>query len=81
MIAEIVVCGLVAYRIWRLIAVDTIGNVRDRTPHAVQDFLACGWCSGFWITAAVGIVPIWETSPWLLVPAAAVVVGYLSERI
>lgn len=45
-----------AYRLWRAAAEDTITDrPRDRLVEGrpgLDDFIACPWCLGFWISAA-----------------------------
>lgn len=65
-----------AFRVWRLIAQDTIfDEARDRLVKAdssaeyrqgLDEFLRCPWCMGFWVSAA------WWVA-WLLFPHATVV--------
>lgn len=84
MIAAIVVVGLVSYRVWRLLAVDSIlERPRQHLFEPARHVLECAWCSGFWITGLVTLVawqtgltenPIWV---WL---ASSVIVGFLGER-
>ncbi len=63
-----------AYRVWRLLAVDTILDpIRDRLfPNHLSYwsvFLSCPWCAGFWVTIAWWAA--WEATPhWTLVVAA-----------
>lgn len=83
-LAEVVVVGLVAYRLWRLEALDSITEpLRARiSSDFIHEFIACPWCSGFWWSLGVAFaLSSWLTSPWLLVGvAASVVVGFLGER-
>lgn len=51
---ELVWLALATWRIWLLLAEDDILNdQRDwavaHTPHWFEEWLACPWCSGFWI--------------------------------
>lgn len=84
-LAEIVVVGLVSYRLWRLLAVDDITEgLRDRLPERVLEPWQCAWCLGFHCTVVVGVVAylagLTVGSPWLVVPAASVIVGLIGER-
>ena len=84
-LVEIVVVALVSYRLWRLLAVDKITEpVRDRMSERVLDPWQCPWCLGWWCTVAVGLVAWWVGlvvgSPWLVIPAAAVLVGFIGEH-
>jgi hypothetical protein len=48
--------GLASYRIWRLIAIDTITAPLRRPikPGSwVDQLVSCAWCLGFWITIAI----------------------------
>lgn len=62
----VAVAGFAAYRVWRLVAVDTItAPLRDRMLVAgsdgtdwrawVAELLACPWCSGWWIAGVVDL--------------------------
>lgn len=81
-----VVCGLVGYRAWRLVAVDDLADglrrrVLDDRPH-LDAFVMCHWCAGFWLTGAVVLVAaatVGVEAPWLVWPAAAVVAAGLAE--
>lgn len=53
--------ALAAFRVWRLIAADTIldgprerllraGDRRTTRGKKLEEFLTCPWCAGFWIT-------------------------------
>ena len=67
-----------AFRVWRLIAQDTIlDEARDRLVKAdsrseyrqgLDEFLRCPWCMGFWVSVAWWIA-------WLIFPHATVVVA------
>lgn len=86
MLAESLILGAAAYRLWRLIAEDNVSEPlrdfvirRDWTAELVE----CPWCLGSWLTVAVGVAA-WslgwiDGSPWLVVPAAAVVCGALGD--
>ena len=79
-LVESLLFGLVAYRLWRLAALDTITEpLRARLLRRVEPdgigpwatvayWLACPWCAGFWIAGAVvlldGAVAGW--SGWAL---------------
>jgi hypothetical protein len=76
-IASIVVVGLVAYRAWRLLALD---DLLDRWRPS-WEFLACPWCSGFWLAGLTSLV--WHQGlstdfvwVWL---ASSVIVGLIGE--
>lgn len=52
--------------------------VRRRLPAAVQSFLACPRCSGFWIGLALWPVSPWSARaawPWALMAACVGLVG------
>ena len=96
---ELVVDALAAYRITRLASVDTFPAavaVRDRISrwarasghHAVDEFVHCPWCIGFWIAAAVVVTRTSSTRAWdpvartLAISAAAgVIAHYLSDDV
>lgn len=88
MLAEIVVVGLVSYRLWRLLAIDGILN-RPRewvlgASVGRHEFLACPWCSGWWVTGLITLIA-WQTGltsdPLWVWPAASVVCGWLGEQL
>jgi hypothetical protein len=80
MITEIIVVALVAYRVFRLLGVDTIGD-RIRPGWA---WLACPWCLGTWIALGVAALGAWIgyiASDWLVVGiAAATIVGLIGNH-
>jgi len=54
---EFVLLGLAAFRLWRLIAEDTIldrprGWVTGRVGEYWGTFIVCPWCSGAWLSFA-----------------------------
>lgn len=68
----VLVC-LVAYRLWRLLVLDTlplIASPRVRLEDWIErrhgsDWsggLACAWCSGFWVSCAV-VAAVWASRP------------------
>ena len=81
----LVVVGLAAARLWRLVARDTVADpfrvwLVDRFPR-VFDWLDCPWCSGFWMTVAVWAVYIQNTvSEWVVVVFAAAQVSGMVSR-
>lgn len=94
MLVEVVVVGLAAYRLWRLLAVDSItARLRDRlnvhaiapVRHFLAEMVACPWCLGTWCAVAVGLAAYFagltSETPWLVVPAAAVVCGWLGDHL
>jgi hypothetical protein len=87
-LAEITVTGLIAYRIWRLIAVDSITKpLRERIEQRGfwWDWLSCPWCSGTWLALGVALglslIDLLSSPWWLVGAAAAVVVGWLGDRL
>lgn len=78
-VGEVIIVALVAYRVWRLIGRDDVTD-RIRPSWAM---LNCSWCLGTWVTIAVGLATFYfdltMTSPWLLIPAAAALVGFLGQ--
>jgi hypothetical protein len=79
MIAEIVVVALVAYRVFRLLGVDTIGD----SVRPDWAWLSCAWCLGSWVAIAVSLATSYwgltDTSLWLLIPASATLVGLIGN--
>lgn len=69
-------CGLTA-RLTRLITLDTITQpIRDRLKGLLSVLAECPWCSGFWVSVAVGLSWIaWSDQTWWQVAA---LVGTLS---
>lgn len=59
---EAVLLAAAAYRVWRLLAEDSIlDRPRDLLPHRVADFVECPWCLGFWVSAAA--YASWRAAP------------------
>ncbi len=82
MIAEVVVLALVVYRVWRILGRDQIGAwTRDHLDPWLLEFVSCPWCFGTWLTIIIGLLTtefgLTSTSPWLLIPAAAALVGLI----
>lgn len=84
-IVWVALIGVAAYRLWRLVGEDTITEpLRARLPESWLHLIECPWCLGSWIAFAL----TWATdlatpvrSPVLVGLAAAVVVGWLGERL
>lgn len=82
-----VLIGLASYRIWRLLAEDTILEpFRLWLPDWdwIGDWLYCPWCSGSWV--AFGLTWIVDAVAGLRMPvlvglAAAVIVGWVAENL
>lgn len=81
---EVVIVALMAYRVWRLLALDELTRpLRERSidqgPGWVASLWYCSWCLGTWVTVAVGLATyltgLTDSSPWLVIPAAATLVG------
>jgi hypothetical protein len=59
-------------RLWRVFEIDVIGHplrkLADKTPPKVGDFLACVFCAGFWLSAAVVTTGYYwgDTAVWLV---------------
>lgn len=72
---------LVAYRIWRLVALDQLTEpLRVRIPTRLAYPVTCPWCSGTWITWATFAVTLLFVDmrlPILQAVAASTVVGWL----
>lgn len=84
-LVEAVVVGLVAFRLWRLLAVDDLTErLRERLPERVLEPWRCVWCLGFHCAVVVGLVAhltgLTDSTPWLMIPAASVIVGIIWER-
>ena len=82
---EILVVGIVAYRLWRIVGADTITEpVREGRSDGVREFLECPWCSGTWIAFVVTVgawAAGWVSGPPVLVAlGAAAVVGLVGDR-
>jgi Protein of unknown function (DUF1360) len=88
---EAVLLTLAVYRVWRLLAADTIlDKPRDRLVKAADKdyreeldiFLHCPWCLGFWLSVlgwAAWLVFPTETI-WVSVPLAiSTVVGFMAK--
>ena len=85
MLVWVLVIGLASYRVWRLIAQDSITEpLRDQLDDEgwAIGLVSCPWCLGSWV--AFGAT--WLTDATIGVPApvavalgAAVVVGVLGE--
>ena len=87
-LVEIAVVGLVAYRLWRLVARDSLtAPLRERPYrwHWFRELWDCPWCLGFWIClglAYLGSVLGYVTTDWLVVGvAASVVTGWLGDTL
>jgi hypothetical protein len=84
-VGETLVVALVAYRVWRFFAVDTLlEKPRGRLPGPVAHWVECPWCAGSWVAIAVAVVAgSWHwigSDPWFVALAAAAVVGLIGER-
>lgn len=77
--------GVSSYRLWRLVGEDSITeSLRARLPERVFEMVSCGWCLGSWV--AFGVTWLTDATVGLDAPvlvglAAAVVVGWLGERL
>lgn len=85
-LVETALVALCSYRLWRLLAVDDLTErVRSRLAARVAHVLACPWCAGWWSTVAVGaaahLAGLTDGTPWLIIPAASVIVGYLGDNL
>jgi hypothetical protein len=80
----VVLLWLAAYRVWRLLAHDTILDpirrrfVRSdsRTVGLSVDFIECPFCLGFWISLAWWLAWVWQPH-WALVIAAPFAISAL----
>ncbi len=84
----LVLLALAAYRVWRLLALDTItDSVRHRFVRAdskQEEFLQCPYCFGLWVTLAWWLA--WVAWPhWTLVVAVpfalSALVGLIGSRL
>lgn len=67
----VLLVGLTAYRIWRLLALDELtAFLRDRLPWRLSGWLRCPWCSTVWYAA--GVTALWDS---VATVAAPVLVG------
>ena len=88
----LVVHALAAFRLTRLWLLDSLPPLPAIRHHVLQkwgnkwwtDLFVCGWCAGFWISAAVvafassPLAPAWN---WLsLALAVSAVVGLMMDR-
>lgn len=53
--------GVISYRIWRLLALDTILDgprvwLLSQSPEWFVDFVRCSWCLGWWLNVAFAVV-------------------------
>lgn len=76
----LVLLSLAAYRLWRLVAEDTIfdrprGLLVRRLPKG-EEWILCPWCSGLWTVVAVWLAWVWEPY-WTLVVAVPLVLSAL----
>lgn len=88
-LAYVILIGAAAYRLWRLVAEDSITEaprewVLERSPGWVEEMVACPWCLGSWV--AFGLTWLTDATigvpaPVLVALAAAVVVGWLGSRV
>jgi hypothetical protein len=86
---EAILIGAASYRLWKLIAEDSITEpLRDRwlphLPQWVEDMTVCPWCLGSWL--AFGVTWLTDATigldaPILVGLASAVVVGVLGQVI
>jgi hypothetical protein len=75
-------CLGASLRLWRVFEIDVIGQplrkLADKTPPKVGDFLACIWCLGFYISAAVVASGYyWGEQAWWIILSASLSVSYL----
>lgn len=78
-----VVVVLASARLWRLAAVDSLtDSIREILPDKVTPFLACPFCSGFWIALGVAASAIaWaDTWPWWLI-LGSLAVSYIGGHL
>jgi hypothetical protein len=92
-LAWTVVVGLAGFRLWRMVAVDTITAgprnwliVNDhRFAQWAAEGLVCPWCAGWWttgmVTAAASVVNGWGVITTGLVWLAASTVAGVAARV
>jgi len=90
LLVAIAVVGLAAYRIWRIVGRDQIGDpirvwlIRRPGPvwTVIGDLLGCVWCLGFWLSGVIAVIALWG-EPLLHIGlvwcAGSVVAGLLGE--
>jgi hypothetical protein len=80
-----VLIALTAYRLWRLVALDTVTErLRFRLlPEGTTRwvFVTCPWCLGTWLTGGLWVLTWWQLqslpAPGLVLGAAAALTGLL----
>ena len=73
---EAVLLGLLAWRIWHLLAEDTILDrprryVTDRLGDEAEEFITCPFCAGFHVSLLVYVAWIWLPTATLYVAVLA----------
>jgi hypothetical protein len=85
MLIEIIVVGLIAYRLWRLLAVDSITERLRPTQGWLGEMWGCPWCLGTWLALGVAFLGSWLgylSHDWLVVGlGAAVITGWLGDTL
>jgi hypothetical protein len=85
LLVEIIVVGLIAYRLWRLLAVDSITERLRPARGWLAEMWGCPWCLGTWISIGVAFLGAWLgylSNDWLVVGiAAAVITGWLGDTL
>lgn len=87
---ESVIIGLVAYRLWRLVAKDDITEpIRQRVFWPSNDrptlelMVSCPWCLGSWVAFGTVLVThltgVTSSNPYLLALASATIVGLVAR--
>lgn len=79
--------GLAAFRLWRLLAIDSItepihGRINALTTPAGQwlnQLWSCPWCLGFWISAALTWGTWWAITPYSI--AEAILITFAASTI
>jgi hypothetical protein len=86
-LVEIVVIALVAFRLWRLFALDTITQpLRDRLPDEgwLYEWWSCPWCATpYWAAIIYALWTVYPTfmTPVLVIGAAAAVAGLIGAKL
>jgi hypothetical protein len=77
-----VLLGLASFRIWRILAVDTIlegvrnrlfrwedyqGGAPERYRYGLDEFVKCPWCFGWWVVLGWwGLWQVWEHAVYVM---------------
>lgn len=78
----VLACGLTA-RLTRLITLDTITEpIRERLKGLLRVLAECPWCSGFWVSLAVGLSWMaWSDQTWWQVTALIGTLAFIAGAV